>query len=171
MVGLDLCPFAAEPLAQGRVRFAVSGARQASELARDLALELARLADSPPDAVETTLLIAPDVLSEFEDFNQFLGVADIALESLALVGVVQVVGFHPQFRFEGALPDEAGNYANRSPHPMLHLLREASVERAVEGLADPDSIPARNLATLGELGSDELARRLASIGGAVPATQ
>ena len=144
VVGLDLCPFAAEPLREERVRFRMSDARTPERLASDLAEELARLDREPVSAIETTLLVHPLVLLDFEGFNQFLDVGDLLLEELGWVGEIQIVGFHPDYRFAGAVADDPANATNRSPHPMLHLLREESVAAAAQAHADPEGIPRRN---------------------------
>jgi hypothetical protein len=158
VVGLSLCPFAAEPLAAGRVRFAVSRAESPEALSGDLARELTRLDREPADRIETTLLLVPRALARFEDFNRFLDVVDMLLEKLSLVGTLQVASFHPDYRFAGASADDPANATNRSPVPMLHLLREESVARAVRSHPDPSGIPARNAARLRELGWQEIAR-------------
>ena len=144
VVGLDLCPFAAEPLREGRVRFRISDAAAPEQLASDLAQELAWLDREPPAALETSLLVHPRALLDFDVFNQFLAVGDLLLDKLELVGRIQIVGFHPGFRFAEAPPEDPANATNRSPHPMLHLLREDSVAAAVGAHPDPDGIPARN---------------------------
>ena len=151
VVGLDLCPFAAEPLRAGRVRLRVSDAEQPEQLASDLEEELARLDREPPAALETSLLVHPRALLDFEAFNQFLAVADFLLDKLELAGEIQVVGFHPCFRFADAPADDPANATNRSPHPMLHLLRETSVAEAVRMHPDPQGIPARNARKLRRL--------------------
>src|SRR5690606_21663625 len=124
---LGLCPFARGPQAQGRIRYRVSTARDEDALLADLAEELRLLAESPPERVETTLLVHPSVLGRFEDFNQYLETADAAVAALGLTGVLQVASFHPDYRFEGTAPGEIANATNRSPYPTLHLLREDSV--------------------------------------------
>ncbi len=144
VVGLDLCPFAAEPLGQGRVRLRVSDARTPERLASDLAEELARLDREAPSVIETTLLIHPRVLLDFDVCNQFLDVGDLLLGELGLVGEIQIVSFHPDYRFTGAAADDPANATNRSPHPMLHLLREESVAAATRTHPDPEGIPRRN---------------------------
>ena len=144
VVGLDLCPFAAEPLGEERVRFRMSDASTPERLASDLAEELARLDREPRSAIETTLLIHPQALLDFEVFNQFLDVGDALLEDLALDGKIQIVGFHQNYRFAGAAADDPANATNRSPHPMLHLLREESVAEAIQAHPDPEGIPRQN---------------------------
>ena len=139
-----LCPFAAAPLRAGRVRLQLSDATSEEALAADLAEELRRLDRQPRERVETTILIHPNVLGRFDDYNRFLDVGDLLIESLGLRGVVQVVGFHPEYRFAGAAPDDPANATNRSPYPMLHLLREEGVAEAVASHPDPEGIPRRN---------------------------
>lgn len=152
VIGLNLCPFARAPHAAGRVRIVRSGAASPAELLSDLCDELRTLAAADPDDIETTLLVHPGTLADFLDHNDFLDVVDAALAELDLEGEIQVVAFHPDFRFEGTAADDPSNLTNRSPQPMLQLLREASVERALEAGADTDAIVERNLATLRRLG-------------------
>lgn len=152
VVGLNLCPFARAPFVQGAIRYAVSHARDGDALLDDLCGELQSLAAADPADCETTLLIHPEVFGDFLDYNDFLDVADAAVEALRLDGVLQVASFHPAYQFADSAPDDAGNFSNRSPYPTLHLLREASVERAVEAMADTDAIYRRNIDTLQRLG-------------------
>ncbi len=152
VVGLNLCPFARAPLVQQKIRFAVSHARDTDALLDELCGELQSLAAVDADECETTLLIHPHVLGDFLDYNDFLDVADAAVETLKLDGVLQVASFHPHYQFADSDPDDIENASNRSPYPTLHLLREASVERAVEAMTDPDEIYRRNQRTLQKLG-------------------
>ena len=152
VVGLNLCPFAKAPHAKGQIRYVLSAASDAQQLLADLQRELETLAEADPDAIETTLLVHPFVLTDFGDFNDFLDPAEALLEAMDLIGVIQIASFHPDYRFEGSAPDAIGNATNRSPHPTLHLLREASVERAAEAFPDPAAIFEANLATLEALG-------------------
>jgi len=152
VVGLNLCPFARAPLAAKRIRYRVSHAATAEGLVDDLVAELQSLQLSDPDDVETTLLIHPQVFGDFLDFNDFLEAADAAVEGLQLEGLIQVASFHPHYQFEGSAPDDIENYSNRAPYPILHLLREASVERAMELMPDTDQIFERNIETLRKLG-------------------
>ena len=154
VVGMDLCPFAAAELVDERVRFAVTWVDSEERLLAALQAELERLDEDA--SVETTLLIHPGVLGEFGEYNQFLNRADNLLESNGWVGCYQVASFHPDYRFAGTAPDAAQNYTNRSPYPMLHLLREASVERAIAGYGDTARIPARNIALLEDLGRERM---------------
>jgi hypothetical protein len=152
VIGLELCPFARAPFAQGRVRIRVSPARDATALAADLQAEAELLASAEPAEIETTLLVHPHVFADFLDFNDFLDIADALLVDLELEGILQVASFHPDYQFADAEPDAVENCSNRSPFPTLHLLREASVDRAVEAMPDTDAIYQRNIQTLRALG-------------------
>lgn len=152
MIGLNLCPFAENPYRGNRVRFHISEQRSAAGLLEELRSELSQLALADPEDRETTLLIHPWVLSDFIEYNDFLEVCDEAVLQLDLEGVLQVASFHPQYQFSGSQPDDIENYSNRSPYPMLHLLREASVERAVAAVGDTGQIYRRNIRTLRALG-------------------
>jgi hypothetical protein len=158
VIGLNLCPFAEIPYRGNRVRFQVSEQRSAAGLLEELRSELTLLASTDPKACETALLIHPWVLTGFIEYNDFLEVCDEAVRGLDLEGVLQVASFHPQYQFAGTQPDDIENYTNRSPYPMLHLLREASVERAVEAAGDTEAIYRRNIRTLRALGHAGWAR-------------
>jgi hypothetical protein len=136
----------------------LSDATTPDDLLHELSRELEFLHAADPAMVETTLLIHPGVLEDFLDYNDFLDDADAAVEALGLEGEIQVASFHPRYVFAGSDPDDVANNTNRSPYPMLHLLREESVERAVEAFPDPDSIVDRNIDTLERLGHDGWAR-------------
>ena len=154
VIGLNLCPFARAVHLKQQIRWVESPARDAQGLLDDLVHELRFLAAADPGKVETTLLIHPHALNDFLDYNDFLDVADAAVEDLGLAGVLQVASFHPDYRFEGTAPDDVENFSNRSPHPMLHLLREDSVARAVAAFPDAAAIYERNIETLRRLGRD-----------------
>ena len=152
VIGLNLCPFAKAVHAKGQVRYVLSAATTPEGLLEQLAAELLVLRETPAAQVDTTLLVHPDVLGDFLDYNDFLEQADALVVELGLEGVLQVASFHPQYQFAGSEPDDIANYTNRSPHPTLHLLREDSVERAVAAYPDPDAIIDRNIETLTTLG-------------------
>ncbi len=154
VVGLNLCPFAGRELVNNRVRFSVSEADREEPLLIDLQAELELL--DADKAVETTLLIHPFVLQDFVDYNQFLDSVDRLLERTGLEGVYQVASFHPDYQFAGTLPEDVENYTNRSPYPMLHLIREESLARAIAGYPDPDGIPERNIELMKSLGLDRM---------------
>jgi len=152
VIGLNLCPFAKAVHKKGQVRYVVSEASQPLQLHADLVRELEFLRDNDAEAVDTTLLIHPWVLADFLDYNEFLEVADETVADLHLDGEIQVASFHPAFQFEGTSPDDVTNYTNRSPWPTLHLLREASIDRAVAAFPDASQIFEANMETLDKLG-------------------
>lgn len=154
VIGLNLCPFAGSPWRQGRVRFKLSEARSQQQLAEDLAEELLALHAADPAECETSLLIHPHILTDFIDYNDFLDLADRLLESLELDGILQIASFHPDYQFADSPADDPANCTNRSPYPMLHLLREASIEAATANLPNPDLIYERNIQTLRQLGME-----------------
>ena len=152
MIGLGLCPFAAPVVRAGRLRLCVSEQTTPEGLIEDLGRELVALDAADPGDCETTLLVHPWVLQEFLDFNDFQDVCAGVLDELELEGRIQIASFHPQYQFADSRPDDIENYTNRSPHPTLHLLREASIERIVDGGADTDDIYRNNLQTMRALG-------------------
>jgi hypothetical protein len=154
VIGLNLCPFAKAVVAKQQVRFVLSDATTPEALLAELGEELLRLRDTPAEQVDTTLLIHPQVLNDFLDYNDFLDDADALLEELALDGVLQVASFHPDYQFAGSAPDDVENFTNRAPYPILHLLREDSVAHAVSAFPDPDAIVERNIETLRTIGAD-----------------
>jgi len=156
VIGLNLCPFAGRVFRDDTIRFTISDAASAEGLLDDLSGELRRLIAEPIESIETAILIHPHVLQDFLDYNDFLARADERLAELALVGVVQIASFHPQYRFAGTKPDSIENFTNRSPYPMLHLLREESISKVAD---DPEflaGIPTRNIAALRKLGMRKL---------------
>jgi uncharacterized protein len=154
VIGLNLCPFAKSVYIKDQVRFVVSAAESAESLLADLADELVQLRRSDPTRIDTTLLIHPHVLHDFLDFNDFLDIADAALGELGLAGEIQIASFHPQYQFADTDPDDIGNFTNRAPYPTLHLLREASIDRAVNAYPDAAEIFERNIKTMERLGHD-----------------
>jgi uncharacterized protein len=152
VIGLNLCPFAEQPYRTGRVRFCVSGEQTPPGLLVELSTELLGLAAAAPRDRETTLLIHPLVLTDFGEYNEFLEVCDATVAELGLEGKLQVASFHPQYQFADTGPLDIENYTNRSPYPILHLLREASVQRAVAAVGDSGEIYRRNIRTLRNLG-------------------
>lgn len=156
VTGMQLCPFAQRELEQQRVRMVVSDACDPEALLLALHDELEELLRTPD--IETTLLIHPGVLTGFTRYNQFLDQADALLLQMGLEGEIQIASFHPDYRFAGTAADDAENYTNRSPYPMLHLLREASLERAIEAFGAAEQIPLRNIETMERLGTEQLQR-------------
>ena len=152
VIGLNLCPFAKEVHVHDRIRYVVSEAESEKQLLSDLMRELEALHAADPVQCETTLLIHPSTLTDFFQYNAFLERADDAVAELGLEGVIQIASFHPDYQFQDAASDAIENYTNRSPYPMLHLLRESSVENAVMTHPDTTTIYRRNIATLRKLG-------------------
>jgi hypothetical protein len=152
VIGLNLCPFAKAVHVKGQIRYAVSDAVDMEAVLTDLEAELQTLIATDPEAIDTTLLILPRALGDFLDFNDCLFFADRLIKQLRLEGIVQIASFHPAYQFEGSKPDDIENYTNRAPYPILHLLREDSIERAVQAVPDAEDIYERNQATLRRVG-------------------
>jgi len=152
VIGLNLCPFAKSVYIKDQVRFVVSAADSAEALQAELARELLMLSETDPGEVDTVLLMHPHVLNDFLDFNDFLDVAEGTVAELGLEGEIQVASFHPDYQFAGTEADDIGNYTNRAPYPTLHLLREASIDRAVSAFPDAADIFERNIDTLHRMG-------------------
>lgn len=160
VIGLNLCPFAKAVHSKGQIAWVLSDARTERALLADLEREMRTLVATHPALVDTTMLVHPNILTEFLDFNRFLARAEALLEQLALNGVLQIASFHPQYQFADSANDDPGNNSNRSPLPCLHLLREASVTRAVATFPDTEQIYQRNIATLRSLGQPAWRRLL-----------
>jgi len=154
VIGLNLCPFAKSVHVKGQVHYAVSAATDGRGLRDDLLRELRDLAAINPEVRDTTLLVVPDAFPDFLDFNDFLGEADAALEELDLEGILQIAPFHPRFVFAGTLDDDITNCTNRTPYPTLHLIREASIDRAVQAFPEAEAIFEVNMATMEQLGPE-----------------
>jgi len=163
VIGLNLCPFARRVFDANTIRYVVSAAEDEVTLLRELNDELTVLVNTPIEKVETTLIIHPQVLGDFLDYNEFLETAEALIEERKLDGVVQIASFHPHYQFEGASANGVENYTNRSPYPMLHLLREASISAVAEGPDELAAIPERNINTLRGLGLTRILKKLQAI--------
>jgi len=152
VIGLNLCPFAKSVYVKEQVRYVVSAAQSADALLGDLERELQVLAEAAPEEIDTTLLIHPYALAAFADFTDFLDLVDVVVNTQGLAGVLQVASFHPDFAFVDCAADDIGNYTNRSPYPTLHLIREASINRAVAAFPEASLIYERNIETLRKMG-------------------
>ena len=153
VIGLNLCPFAKGVHTKGQIHYVVSEATDARGLLEDLQRELEALAEISPAKRDTTLLMAPQCLQDFLDFNDFLELVDELVEAMDLGGILQVASFHPRFQFDGTAEDDVTNATNRAPYPTLHLLREDSIDQAVEAFPEAETIYERNMQVLGELGA------------------
>lgn len=162
VVGLNLCPFARKPFEADTIHYAVSRATDPKTLLFELGRELRALAEATPQTRETTLLIHPAVLDDFLEFNDFLGIAEELVEDLGLAGEIQIASFHPEYQFADSDSQAVENFTNRSPYPMLHLLREDSISAVASDREALLEIPKRNERTLRGLGKDEVIRRLKS---------
>jgi len=156
VIGLNLCPFAKAIHIKKQIRYSVSNACESHLLLADLKRELSLLIETSPQLIESTLLLFPVALSEFDRYNHFLDLCYLLLEELELDGVIQIASFHPNYQFANTLYEDVTNCTNRSPYPMLHLLREESVTRAVEAFPDGDGIYERNIATMKSLGKAKM---------------
>jgi hypothetical protein len=154
VIGLNLCPFAKAVYVKQQIRYAVTAATTVEDLGAELRHELELLAHANPEEVDTTLLIHPQVMTDFIDFHFFLREADAMIRRLGHEGNLQIASFHPAYEFAGSAPDDIANCTNRSPYPSLHLLREASIDRAVAAFPDAGAIYERNIETLRRLGHD-----------------
>jgi hypothetical protein len=158
VIGLNLCPFARAVHVKGQIRYIVTPATDPATLVEALTEELNHLHGCDPQVTDTTLLIHPWVLEDFSDYNEFLDIAEVILAGMGLEGEIQIASFHPDYQFSGTQRDDVSNYTNRSPFPILHLLREDSIDRAVASVPDTDAIYKRNIATLKQLGKDGWAK-------------
>lgn len=154
VIDLNLCPFAKRELVKNRIRFKLSRASSEQQLLIDLRSELELL--DRDQSIETTLLIHPEVLQDFDAYNQFLALADSLIEQLGLLGTYQLASFHPGYQFENTEIDDVENYTNRSPYPMLHVIREQSLERVIADYPDVSQIPVRNVELMRRLGKEAL---------------
>jgi hypothetical protein len=154
VIGLNLCPFAKAVFVKEQVRYVVSSADTPEALLEQLMNELHDLDETDPEQVDTTLLIHPWALTDFLDFNEFLDVADAAIEDMGLDGRIQVASFHPDYQFADTDPNDISNYTNRAPYPILQLLREDSIDRAVEAIPEAAEIFDKNIETLQQLGHE-----------------
>jgi len=158
VIGLGLCPFAAQPLLENRVRIQVCDSTTELQLLETLYAELDWLDQQPDTELETTLLVSPNMLTNFADYNQFLDQVDTLLDEFSWHGKYQVASFHPQYCFANVAPEAAENLTNRSPYPTLHLIREASLTAALTHIERPEEIPAQNIRRVNSLHSDEKRR-------------
>lgn len=154
VIGLNLCPFAKSVFVKKQVRYALTAASSADELLSELEHELTLLVHTAPEKLDTTLLIHPQVMTDFLDYHFFLSEVDALIRNLDMEGIFQIASLHPHYEFTGSEPDEIANYTNRSPYPTLHLLRESSIDRAVAAFPDAADIFERNIQTMERIGHE-----------------
>ena len=154
VIGLNLCPFAKREFIKSRIHYEVCHSDKVPDLLESLQQALTQLANNPK--IETTLIIHPNILQHFEDYNEFLDLAEQLLFDLGHEGTIQIASFHPDYQFANTQQNDPENYTNRSPFPLIHLLREDSVEKAISTYPNPEQIPANNIALMNKLGSAKL---------------
>ena len=160
VLDLNLCPFAHKPHQSDAIRWIHCDAEDEISLSVFLENELTYLHKTSPQKIETTVICLSRVLEDFDHYNQFLDTADSLLQLMHLDGAIQIASFHPQYRFAGTQAADRCNLTNRSPYPLLHLIRENSIEQALNRYPDPDSIVKNNIERIESLSSDELQVKL-----------
>ncbi len=163
VIGLNLCPFAKAPFRKGRIRFCVFEGTELEKLMQLFLQELSWLEEASQQETETTLIIHPNLLTSFDEYLDTLPLFESLIQSSGLEGTLQVASFHPEYQFAGTEKEDAENYTNRSPFPMLHLIREDSISRAVDQYPDIEGIPERNIQKLESMGIEEIKKLLLSI--------
>lgn len=165
VVGLQLCPFASQPLQQDSIRYQVCDASDENAIYAALLTEFIDFLQLPAEQAETALFIVPQGLEQFEDYLDLLHAAEAGIDAVGLSGTLQLASFHPDYRFAGSRADDAANYSNRSPWPMFHLLRESLLEQALADYPQPEKIPERNIRRLRKLGLQHMQQQLAACRG------
>ncbi|WP_343290821.1 DUF1415 domain-containing protein [Vibrio harveyi] len=155
VIGLNLCPFAAKPQRNKQIKIFVSEASQEEALLEDILLQLIELSNTEPEKLETTLVVVPNMLQDFWDYNFFIDWVEGLIKQQDWEGIFQVATFHPDYCFGGAEPEDDENLTNRSPYPVFHLIREESMEKVLKHYPDPDSIPDTNIARVSALSEEE----------------
>ena len=155
VIGLNLCPFAAKPQRNKQIKIFVSEASQEEALLEDILLQLIELSNSEPEKLETTLVVVPNMLDDFWDYNLFIDWVEGLIKQQNWEGIFQVATFHPDYCFGGAEPEDDENLTNRSPYPIFHLIREESMEKVLKHYPDPESIPDTNIARVSALSEEE----------------
>lgn len=158
VIGLNLCPFAHKPNRQGLIDLVVSEAEREEEVLLDLQSQMQRLDQTPPNQLETVVLVVSNCLQDFGDYNQFLDWVDSLIEQFDWQGIYQVASFHPDYQFGGTQPEDRENLTNRAPYPLLHIIREDSMEKALAFYPDSDKIPETNIARVSSLTESEIAK-------------
>ncbi|HCH3860445.1 TPA: DUF1415 family protein [Vibrio parahaemolyticus] len=155
VIGLNLCPFAAKPQRNKQIKIFVSEATQEEALLEDILLQLIELNTTEPEDLETTLVVVPNMLQDFWDYNFCIDWVEGLIKQQDWEGIFQVATFHPDYCFGGAAPEDDENLTNRSPYPIFHLIREDSMEKVLKHYPDPESIPDTNIARVSALSEEE----------------
>ncbi|EHR6736745.1 DUF1415 family protein [Vibrio parahaemolyticus] len=155
VIGLNLCPFAAKPQRNKQIKIFVSEATQEEALLEDILLQLIELSTTEPEKLETTLVVVPNMLQDFWDYNFCIDWIEGLIKQQDWEGIFQVATFHPDYCFGGAAPEDDENLTNRSPYPIFHLIREESMEKVLKHYPNPESIPDTNIARVSALSEEE----------------
>lgn len=160
VIQLNLCPFARYPYELNRVGVVTTEAPGSDDIFGFVLAELERLYTTPVKELETTLVVVENGLLSFDDYLDFLDLLERVLPETGLEGIIQIASFHPDYLFAGSDDHDPANYTNRSPYPMFHLIREASLEKALSDYPEPENIPQRNIRLLREMGVDAVKEAL-----------
>jgi uncharacterized protein len=158
VIGLNLCPFARKPYNLNRLRFTLSHARHLDAYLELLEQEILLLLQTPAIEIETTLIIEPQLFTDFDVFLDAATLAEQVLQDVNADGTIQIAPFHPDFQFADEPHNDISNYTNRSPYPILHLIRESSIDQAVAAFPDAATIYERNKALLRRMGAEGWAK-------------
>ena len=156
VIGLNLCPFAAKPNRNKQIRIFVSEDDNENDLLETIYMQFKELDETPPETLETILVVAPFLFEEFDDYNQFLDLIEGLVVQLGKSGTYQIASFHPDYCFYGAEPDDAENLTNRSPYPVFHLIREESMAKVIKHYPNPEAIPDRNIECVENLTPEQM---------------
>lgn len=156
VIGLNLCPFAAKPNRNKQIKIHVCETKSEEQLLEDIYQQIVTLDDTSAEELETTLVVAPNLFEHFDDYNQFLNLVDALIIQTGKEGTYQIASFHPDYCFYGTQPDDAENLTNRSPYPIFHLIREASMEKVLKHYPDPEGIPERNIECVESLSPEQI---------------
>ena len=156
VIGLNLCPFAKKPYVSKQIRTFIDESSSENELLETLYYEFKHLEQTDSQQLETTLVVIPNLLSDFYDYNQFLDEVDALIKNNDWLGIFQVASFHPQYQFAGTQPNDAENLTNKAPYPIIHLLREQSMEKALERYPNPERIPEDNIHSVTQLSNKQV---------------
>ena len=156
VIGLNLCPFAKKPYVSKQIRTLIDESSSENALLETLYREFKHLEETNSQQLETTLIVIPNLLSDFYGYNQFLDEVDALIKNNNWLGIFQVASFHPQYQFAGTQPNDAENLTNKAPYPIIHLLREQSMEKALKRYPTPERIPEDNVNTVTRLSAEQI---------------
>lgn len=155
VIGLNLCPFATKPQRNQQIKIFVSQASREEALLQDILDQLLELDTKEAQELETTLVVVPNMLDDFMDYNFFIDWVEALIRQQDWEGIFQVATFHPHYCFAGTCPEDDENLTNRSPYPIFHLIREQSMERVLKHYPNPEAIPEINIQRVSQLSPAE----------------